>query len=70
MLTSSYKSDKIMADKIKELEKKLKEQRDYTDSLNYRLNEGRHYLMSVQSDEITVGDALEAFGFNRNGLRG
>lgn len=36
--------------------------------LNDRLQEGRHYLMSVQSNEVTVEDALEAFGFGRNGL--
>lgn len=34
-----------------------------------RLAEGRSYLMSVQSDEITVEDCLEAFGFGRNGLK-
>jgi hypothetical protein len=33
-----------------------------------RLMEGRHYLMGVNADKITVEDALEAFGFGRNGL--
>lgn len=33
-----------------------------------RLNAGRHYLMGVQPNELTVEDALEAFGFNRNGI--
>lgn len=58
-----------MDNKIKELEKKLREERNYVDSLNDRLNAGRHYLMSAQSNEVTVEDALEAFGFGRNGLR-
>ena len=58
-----------MDKKIKKLDKKLKEERAYVDSLNDRLNAGRHYLMSIQSDKITVEDALEAFGFGRDGLR-
>ena len=33
-----------------------------------RLQDGRDYLMGVQPSELTVEDALEAFGFNRNGL--
>jgi hypothetical protein len=33
-----------------------------------RLNEGRDYLMGVQPDKLSVEDALEAFGFGRNGL--
>lgn len=36
--------------------------------LQQRLENGRHYLMGVQQNEITVEDALEAFGFGRNGL--
>lgn len=36
------------------------------DALN--LNNGRDYLMQVQPNDLTVGDALEAFGFGRNGL--
>lgn len=55
-------------DKVRELEKKLKEQRDYTDSLSDRLSEGRYYLMGIQPSKLTVEDALEAFGFGRNGL--
>lgn len=33
-----------------------------------RLDNGRHYLMGVQSEDLTVEDALEAFGYGRNGL--
>lgn len=36
--------------------------------LHTKLDEGRDYLMRVQSDEITVQDSLEAFGFGSNGL--
>jgi hypothetical protein len=37
--------------------------------LNHRLQEGRHYLMGIQASELTVEDALEAFGFGRDGLQ-
>lgn len=33
-----------------------------------QLSNGRDYLMTVDADEVTVEDALEAFGFGRNGL--
>jgi len=33
-----------------------------------RFREGRDYLMSVKSDAITVEDALEAFGWTRDGM--
>jgi hypothetical protein len=33
-----------------------------------RLNVGRHYLMGVDPSKLTVEDALEAFGFGKNGL--
>lgn len=36
--------------------------------LNNRLENGRHYLMGVPEEEITVEDALEAFGYTRNGF--
>lgn len=45
---------------------KLKEQ---ISDLAKKLQEGRHYLMGVPSDEITVPDALEAFGFGRDGMK-
>ena len=33
-----------------------------------RLDAGRHYLMGVNVADLSVQDALEAFGFGRNGL--
>ena len=33
-----------------------------------RLDSGRSFLMQVQPDELSVEDALEAFGFSRNGI--
>ena len=36
--------------------------------MNENLLNGRHYLMGVRPEDLTVEDALEAFGFNRNGL--
>jgi hypothetical protein len=32
------------------------------------LDRGRHYLMSVRAEAITVEDTLAAFGWQRNGL--
>ena len=37
--------------------------------LNARFQAGRSYLMQVESKSITVPDALESFGFGRNGLK-
>ena len=36
--------------------------------VNKDLHNGRDYLMGVQPNELSVEDALEAFGFGRNGL--
>jgi hypothetical protein len=36
--------------------------------LREALENGRHYLMGVSAQDITVDDALESFGFGRNGL--
>jgi|ERR1035437_3680399 hypothetical protein len=50
------------------LEKKLvKEKNEEIDMLRKKLDEGRTYLMGC-GDSITDSDALEAFGFGRNGL--
>ena len=38
--------------------------------MNKDLSNGRDYLMQVQPGDLTVEDALEAFGFGRNGLGG
>ena len=40
-----------------------------SDEDNERLQNGRHYLMGVEPKDLTVEDALEAFGFGRNGLK-
>lgn len=47
----------------------LTEKDEKISELGERLNEGRHYLMSVQPKDLTVEDALEALGFGRNGLK-
>lgn len=36
--------------------------------LDKRINDCRHYLMGVRPEDLTVEDALEALGFQRNGL--
>ena len=46
----------------------LNEQSALIDELDARLEKGRNYLMQIGNDKITVEDALEAFGFGRNGL--
>lgn len=46
--------------RIKELEEQVSE-------LFVRINEGRNYLMGVEENDITVGNALESFGFTRTG---
>ncbi len=52
--------------KIGRVEREL---RDFIRNADRDLNAGRHYLMSVDPDNLTVEDALEAFGFDRNGDR-
>ncbi len=37
--------------------------------LEQKLAIGRDYLMTVREDEVTVENALEAFGFGRDGLK-
>lgn len=39
------------------------------ESLFDRISNGRSYLMEVEPNNLTVGDALEALGYGRNGLR-
>ena len=56
------------ADDIVALQFELEQEKDRHSALSDALNEGRHYLMGVPSDKVTVEDALEAFGFGRNGL--
>ena len=47
---------------------KAAERIDFLENKTDQLSAGRDYLMTVQADEITIEDALEAFGFGRNGL--
>src|SRR5690606_38032151 len=39
------------------------------EELRKRLDKGRDYLMTVKPSELTVEDALEAFGYDRNGIK-
>lgn len=48
----------------------LLEKADRADDLSSKLDKGRHYLMGVEPKDLTVEDALEAFGYHRNGLGG
>lgn len=43
---------------------------DYSTNCAIALAAGREYLMSVLPSDLNVEDALEAFGFGRNGLNG
>lgn len=53
---------------IDELEKEIQRLKNFNQDLRDQLSEGRHYLMSVEPKNLTVEDALEAFGFGRNGV--
>jgi hypothetical protein len=48
--------------------KEIRRLRDIIRELNQRLENGRHYLMGVKPSELKVEEALEALGYNRNGL--
>jgi len=45
----------------------LKEFHNDVNNLRDRLREGRDYLMQVHPKDLTVEDALVAFGYNKNG---
>ena len=51
---------------------KIEKQRDellkQIGELSEQLQNGRHYLMGIEPKNLTVEDALEVFGFGRNGL--
>jgi len=70
----SFSPDKDIINRIEselsslEKEEESEDEEDFASQYYGRLQEGREYLMSVASDEVTVEDALEAFGFGRNGL--
>jgi hypothetical protein len=67
-LSGITKTGKLIHIPISEVELNITS--DEIAGINYRLNNGRDYLMQIEADKITVEDALEAFGFGRNGLRG
>jgi len=62
------KLDKVSNSELKPLLGKASSQPGAVAEMNNQLENGRHYLMSVQPKDLTVEDALEAFGFGRNGL--
>jgi len=39
------------------------------EKMETQLDKGRNYLMSVRAENFNIEDALEAFGFGRNGLK-
>lgn len=51
-----------------ELRQQCQKRDELITELDKRLQDGRYYLMGVESKKLTVEDALEAFGFGRNGL--
>lgn len=52
-----------------EFQKKLKDEaREKVFDLYARLDKGKHYLMGIEPKDFNAGDALEAFGFTRDGL--
>jgi hypothetical protein len=55
-------------DKLRRGQEDAKISEEKSSKMNESLSNGRHYLMGVRSEDLTVEDALEAFGFGRNGL--
>lgn len=58
----------VAARYARDCEKLLIKEEEIAGDMNRQLMDGRHYLMGVEPSELTVEDALEAFGFGRNGL--
>lgn len=50
------------------MRKEIDRLRSVVRELDGQLQNGRHYLMSVQPINLTVESALEAFGFGRDGM--
>lgn len=63
LLEKAKRDEKIMLN----LRHQINDLQEWSNEVCSRLNNGRCYLMSVNSDKITVEDSLEAFGFERNG---
>ena len=59
-------------DELKEENRKLDSKRhiasNCAEGMHQQLQSGRDYLMSVEWENLNVSDALEAFGFGKNGL--
>lgn len=49
-------------------EDRLRYSREEADESASQLKNGRDYLMQIQQEDFKVEDALEAFGFGRDGL--
>lgn len=62
---TNQEHNRTMIHKLKEQNVELKKR---LNELSNQLNEGRRYLMGVKPSELNVEDALDAFGFGRNGL--
>ncbi len=58
----------LWTDKERAMRREIFRLREVVRKCNARLNEGRDYLMGVKPSDITVEDALEAFGWTRDGL--
>jgi len=65
----SFHDKVVFAISILSLKAQQPEKEQPSDDSNERLQNGRHYLMGVEPKDLTVEDALEAFGFGRNGLK-
>jgi len=58
----------IIEGELAEIKQQCQKRDELMAELDKRLQDGRYYLMGVESKKLTVEDALEAFGFGRNGL--
>lgn len=58
----------VHLDKAIEILENDRKYEERSNELLNRLNTGRDYLMTTSNEDLLVEDALEAFGFGRNGL--
>lgn len=72
VLKANFFQGWIMANLLTEAETTMRKEidrlREAVRACNRRLENGRHYLMGVPVSKITAEDALEAFGWTRNGM--
>jgi chromosome segregation ATPase len=59
--------DEEIKDSFNLLREETKAADNLLTELDKRINDCRHYLMGVQPEDLTVENALEALGFQRNG---